>query len=168
MCILLCTPRQLFPSFFDYFRQDPTTVRFLNLHVAIWNGETIRIQNYLTMSASILNMEPSICLSLPPLSSSATDNEKDASLTEQHRFIFVTENDFIHAAGNILQISSLPKSLCIDSPLDHLQSDISALSGQFSNANYRLITEEGVKFTEAKLLRGFSCFAYNSYKGRIA
>lgn len=113
-------------------------------------------------------MEPSICLSLPPLSSSATDNEKDASLTEQQRFIFVTENDFIHAAGNILQISSLPKSQCIDSPLDHLQSDISALSGQFFNANYRLITEEGVKFTEAKLQRGFSCFAYNSYKGRIA
>ena len=117
-----------------------------------------------SIASQLLTMESATCLSIPPLSQSR--NHEDLHFTQpRSRFLVVSENEILHAAGNTLRLSPLPNIG------NHAATDSNA-----SSANYSMCggiddideLERTSIFAEAERGRGFSCIAYDSYRRRVA
>jgi hypothetical protein len=91
-------------------------------------------------------MDYSYCLNIPSLTLPTSEDT-----TKKSRFLFISENEIIHPAGNALQITKLPKSK------DEVFSDLTAPTSKYEPV-----------FEESDLGRGFSCLCYNRYRRRVA
>ena len=95
------------------------------------------------------------CMTIPALDSV---EEKD----RKRRFLFTSENEILHVAGNSLQISTILESDTVEKineipQLDEL-NDAGRAKIDPRQSNILTIAEQG---------RGFSCFAYNSFRNHV-
>ncbi len=101
----------------------------------------------------------SYCLNIPSVLPSAPEGPVSDGQQPQPRFIFVSENEIIHPAGNTLQIKKLPHV-----PSSSSQQSIGDL---FSNLRDPRSNSRPI-FVESRVGRGFSSFCYNRCYGRLA
>ena len=96
------------------------------------------------------------CLSIPALDGAQGTDGK-------HRFLFISENEILHTAGNSLQISTLLQSDTVGRI-----NEIPYLDGLNDNACANADPTSSNIFASAGPGRGFSCFTYDSFRNRVA
>ncbi len=108
-------------------------------------------------------------LSIPPLSASSHQSHA--------RFLVISEEEILHAAGNTLRISKFrpegqdpnSSSRSRDERDGVISNDDTGTTGTCSfKVDQDVHGQQSIVFAEAERLRGFSCFCFNSYRRRVA
>lgn len=102
-------------------------------------------------------MDTNVCLniSLPFVGSKAFHD----SSFKNYRFLFITDNEILHQAGNKLQVTKLTTSVNSRTSKDEIFSQLASTPNSIGNRS---------TFAEAELGRGFTSFCFNRYRGRVA